>query len=294
MLLKMQSSHMQQALKTLIREAYKVRDSEYIVADTNGNAYWSDIPTSSSLKHSINEEILVAHVEYLIDNIYVSIGNRVYRQCIGIPMGTDCAPLVPNLFLFYYEYKYMRNLIKMNLMLAKKFSNTMRYIDDLLTLNNTSFHSAIDDIYPDELKLKKTSESSMSLSYLDIKIAIINGKYSTAVYDKRDDFKFKIVNFPHLSSNIPSGPAYGVYISQLVCVGRICSDYHNFALRHYKLTKRLIHQGFRYSDLCRAFRKFAKRHVKILNKYHLSIRKYMDDICLPVMDSLISRHVSCR
>ena len=87
----------------------------------------------------------------------------------------------------------------------------------------------------------------MSLSYLDIKIAIVNGKYSTAVYDKRDDFKFKIVNFPHLSSNIPSGPTYGVYISQLVRVGRICSDYHNFALRHYKLTKRLIRQGFRYS-----------------------------------------------
>ena len=58
----------------------------------------------------------------------------------------------------------------MNLMLDKRFSNTMRYIDDLLTLNNTSFHSAIDDIYPDELKLKKTSESSMALSYLDVKL----------------------------------------------------------------------------------------------------------------------------
>ena len=38
-------------------------------------------------------------MEYLIDNIYVSIGNRVYRQCVGIPMGTDCAPLLANLFL---------------------------------------------------------------------------------------------------------------------------------------------------------------------------------------------------
>ena len=71
----------------------------------------------------------------------------MYRvQCIGIPMGTDCAPLLTNLFLFYYEYKYMRNLIKTNLMLAKKFSNTMRYIDDLLTLNNPLFQSAIEDI----------------------------------------------------------------------------------------------------------------------------------------------------
>ena len=57
----------------------------------------------------INDEMLIAYVEYLIDNINVGIGNRVYRQCIGIPMGTDCAPLVANLFLFHYEYKYMRN-----------------------------------------------------------------------------------------------------------------------------------------------------------------------------------------
>ena len=88
-------------------------------------------------------------------------------------MGTDCAPLVENLFLFYYEYRYMRNImIKTNFMLAKRFSNTMRYIDDLLTLNNTLFDSAIDDIYPEELKLKKTSESPTTLSYLDIHITI--------------------------------------------------------------------------------------------------------------------------
>ena len=41
-------------------------------------------------------------------------------------MGTDCVPFVANLFLFYYEYKYMRNLIKSNLMAAKKFGTTMR------------------------------------------------------------------------------------------------------------------------------------------------------------------------
>ena len=72
----------------------------------------------------------------------------MYRQCVGIPMGTDCAPLLANLFLFYYEYKYMKNLIKNNIILAKKFNNTMRYIDDLLTLNNTQFDAAIQDIYP--------------------------------------------------------------------------------------------------------------------------------------------------
>ena len=130
-------------------------------------------------------------------------------------MGTNCAPLLANLFLFHCEYKYMRNLIKMNLMLAKKYNNRMRYIDDLLTLNNILFYSAIDDIYPSELQLKKTSESPTALLYLDIEVTIVDGKYSTAIYDKRDDFNLRIVNFSHLSSNIPSGPAYGVYISQL-------------------------------------------------------------------------------
>ena len=49
--------------------------------------------------------------EYLIDNIYVSIGNRVYRQCVGIPMGTDCAPLLANLFLLTLGAHVQRGLL---------------------------------------------------------------------------------------------------------------------------------------------------------------------------------------
>ena len=115
-----------------------------------------------------------------------------------------------------------------------------------------------------------------------------------AVY-KRDNFNFNIVNFPYLSSNIPSGPAYGVYISQLVRIGRICSNYTQFTWRHYKLTQRLIHQGFRYSTLCIAFRKFARKYTHVLEKYGWSIRKHIEDgVCLPAMDPFLSRHVSRR
>ena len=66
-------------------------------------------------------------VEYLIDNVFVSVSNRVYRQ-VGIPIGTDCAPLLANLFLFYYEYIYMKSLISSNISLAKKYTHTMRYM----------------------------------------------------------------------------------------------------------------------------------------------------------------------
>ena len=103
----------------------------------------------------------------------------------------------------------MKNLVKDNLQAAMKFNGTMWYIDDLLTLNNSGFASKIPYIYPPELDLKKTTESPSTVSYLDI--LITNGQYVTAVYDKRDSFNFSIVNFL----------AYGVYISQLVRIGRM-------------------------------------------------------------------------
>ena len=65
----------------------------------------------------------------------------MYRQSVGIPMGTDCAPLLANLFLFLNIASYIRDLIKTDLVLAKKCNNTMSYIDDLLTLNNATFPS---------------------------------------------------------------------------------------------------------------------------------------------------------
>ena len=111
-------------------------------------------------------------------------------------------------------------------------------------------------------QLKKTTESTTALSHLDIFITIQHGKYCTALYDKRDSFKFNIVNFPNMGSNIPSKPTYGVYISQLVRMGRICSSYHQFCERHYTLSKLLISQRFRYLELCTAFNEVCQESCR--------------------------------
>ena len=66
------------------------------------------------------------------------------------------------------------------------------------------------------IEIKDTTEPITSASYLDCYLCIDNGKLITRLYDKRDDFNFPIVNFPFLSRNIPSAPAYGEYVSQLV------------------------------------------------------------------------------
>ena len=161
------------------------------------------------------------------------------------------------LYLFYYEYLYMKNLIKSNFGVAKRFSHTLRYIDDLLTLNNPYFEAEIASIYPRELVLEKTTESRDRLSYLDICVTIVKRKYRTKIYDKREDYNFHIVNFPFMSSNIPTKPAYGIYISQLVRIGRMCVDYGAFVDRNRMITGRLIKQGFRYSMLCKTFKNFS-------------------------------------
>ena len=75
---------------------------------------------------------------------------------------------------------------------------------------------------------QRDTETNGLVSYLDVGISVINGQCETTIYDKRVSFNFKIVNFPFMSSNIPSGPAYGIYISQLVRLGRIYSTYEEF------------------------------------------------------------------
>ena len=107
---------------------------------------------------SVDNSKLVKWINYLIDKVCIKVGSKVYQQTVGIPMGTDCAPQLANLFLFHYEYSYMKILMKKNLCVAKKFNDTIRYIDALLTVNNynSNFEEEICTIYPPELTLKRT------------------------------------------------------------------------------------------------------------------------------------------
>ena len=84
--------------------------------------------------------------------------------------------------------------------LAQQFNFTYRYIDDVLSLKKTQhLQSIFEFIYPRELEIKETTETAASSSYLGCYLYIDNGKLTTRLYDKRDDFNFPIVNFPFLS-----------------------------------------------------------------------------------------------
>ena len=107
-------------------------------------------------------------------------------------------------------------------MLASQFNFTYTYIDDVLLINDRDFENYLGQMYPAELEIKDTTESNTSASYLDLLLSIgRDGQLRTPLYDKRDDFNVHIKNFPILNSNIPSSPAYGVFISQLKRYGGI-------------------------------------------------------------------------
>ena len=85
---------------------------------------------------------------YLLDNNFIRFGTKLYRQTIGIPMGTNYAPLVANLFLFCYERDFVKSLLRENQADIEAFNSTSKYLDDLLNTDNIYFDQMVDRIYP--------------------------------------------------------------------------------------------------------------------------------------------------
>ena len=169
-------------------------------------------------------------LHYLLDNKFIRFGSKLYRQIVGFPMGTKCAPLVAGLFLFCYERDFMLSLSDNSPTdIIEAFDSTSRYLDDLLDIDNPYFEQMIGQIYPTELQLNEVNSSDTEDPFLDLDLSITNGIVSSMIYDKQDDFKFERVNFPFLDGDIPRSPSYGVYISQLIRFVRVCSnvDYFN-------------------------------------------------------------------
>jgi hypothetical protein len=119
-------------------------------------------------------------------------GGCVFQQIVGISMVANCAPLLTDLFLYSYEADFTHGLLKKNeKKLGRFFSFTFRYIDDVLSLNNSRFGDVFHRIYPVELEIKYTIDTDRSASYLDLHLEIDSEEHlRTKLFDKRDVFNF--------------------------------------------------------------------------------------------------------
>jgi hypothetical protein len=90
---------------------------------------------------------------------------------------------------------------------------------------------------------------------------------------KKDGFKFSILNFPFICSNIPAAQVYGIYISQLIRYSRACGYYQDFLDRGMLLTRKLLNQGFFLVKLSSSLRIFYGRYLGRL-LWNISVTKF--------------------
>ena len=94
-------------------------------------------------------------------------------------MGTNCAPLVADLFLFCYETDFMLSLSDNNQTdIIEAFNSTSRHLDDLLNIDNPYFEQMIGQIYPTELQLNKANSSDTETLFLDLNLSKNNKWHS--------------------------------------------------------------------------------------------------------------------
>ena len=118
-------------------------------------------------------------VEFLIDNIFVKFGGCLFRQVIGIPIGTNCTPLLADLFIYSYKIEFLDNMISGYRKLARSFNLCYRYTDDLIVFSNKKFGDCV----------KGANTSDDRANYLDLTfITGNNNRLYTKLYDERDDF----------------------------------------------------------------------------------------------------------
>ena len=122
---------------------------------------------SSRLKNITNTQALT----FLLDNIYIRFGTKLYRQIVVILMGTYYAPLVADLCLFCSERDFMLSLSgDKDAAVIEVFNSTSRYLDD-----NTHFDNMVNQIYLSKLQLKKAKSSDTEAPFLNLHLTISDG-----------------------------------------------------------------------------------------------------------------------
>ena len=112
--------------------------------------YFVNFHSDSTKKFSQTE--IISMLEFFIEHTFAMLSGRVFQQTVGIPVSTNCTPLLPDLFLYSYDVDFIQGLLKKNeKKLAQSFNCTFRYIDDVLSLNNARLGDFVDRINPIKL-----------------------------------------------------------------------------------------------------------------------------------------------
>ena len=128
-------------LASIVNQAFCFKNRkkryEYIVVKYNSTYF---VKSHSDAKHKYTVDDIVRMINFLIDNIFVECGGEIFQQVIGIPMGTNCAPLLADIFLYSYEAEFIQTLIKSGKRhLAKSFNFSCEILAVLVIYNDQAY-----------------------------------------------------------------------------------------------------------------------------------------------------------
>ena len=251
-------------------------DKSYLAMSQKNKAFW--VTKKGNRKICLSKNTLKKAVKYLLDNCFFTVGNIIMKQEIGVPMGIDPAPFWANLFLYTYEKDYMRKLISEDKPKARLLSDTGRFLDDLLTINdNGLFGEVYRSIYPSELELK-LEYAGAHATFLNIDITVVGDKFIYKLFDKRDTFPFEIVRMPDLSSNIPFNIFYSAVVGEFLRIARSTLLADDFIISATKLVTRMKKQGANSWYLRKHLRRIIERHGMDFLKFGLSNEQLLQQI----------------
>ena len=229
--------------------------------------------------HCFTAEQLCKAITFLLCNTYVYFGGYILRQTKGIPMGGNSSSQFADLSLGKSEFNYMTSLIKeKKFNLAKRLSYNTRYVDDLGTLNYLYFQNLISKIYPSDLQMERSGGDNKNINYLDVNLTIDpNGKVSTQLYNKLDDFNFPVVSFTLPHGNMPVNVGYNVFYSQVLRYSNIFTDVDPFLKEVNSLYKLLIRRAYDDKMLKKHFKDLMRNRPEILLKYNVKDSKDIEE-----------------
>ena len=162
-------------------------------------------------------------------------------------MGTNCAPVVADLFLFCYEKDFMMSLYD------DKQVDVIDALNGILNINDVYFVNMVGQIYPSESQLLKTNASGTEAAFLDLHLSISYDIVSTKICDTCDYFDFEIVNFPFLDGDIPRSTSYGVNISEIIHFPRASSYVTDFYTCNKLLTQKFLKNAIGIINIAKPF-----------------------------------------
>ena len=220
-----------------------------------------------------NKKVIISKVQFVkllklcVKNNYITFDNRIYKQIIGIPMGSNFSPNMANLYLHFYEQQFLSRNTPDG---RNRYKNTYRFIDDLLSMNNRDILFDIRSIYPRFLEIKNTnSDPYRTSSFLDIDIKVVNNNFHTTIYDKRRDFDFEILGLPAYFSNIPYNMTYGIICSQFIRFSNICMIQQDFMYNCQLVINKIHANGFPIWLLKKYINKFTYNKRRSIVKFNL-------------------------